>query len=171
MPKKEENNGRKKKHGHGIKKWEKLKGFEPISAYPGMSRKQIFQKASELGFNSVRFWIHAKETDEQINFIREMAEEADAFGLTISPVLAFSYNYFNLKNKEKAFVDAKKYTQQVIGAFANDKRIILWDIWNEPIMHDTPEMYEQMDWIEAAVEWTCYKCFSGMLDLNFPISR
>ena len=82
-----------------------------------------------------------------------MAEEADAFGLTISPVLAFSYNFFNLKNKEKAFVDAKKYTQQVIGAFANDKRIILWDIWNEPIMHDTPEMYEQMDWIEAAVEW------------------
>lgn len=142
-----------------------IKGFnEPVSAYPGMPRKQIFKKAAELGFNSVRFWIHiygednsldnlVGKTKQQITYIDELAKEADEFGLTISPVLSFSYAYYGQQDKEKAFAEAKVYTQEVIGAFAYDERVILWDIWNEPLMDDVPEMYEQMDWIEAAVGW------------------
>lgn len=131
-----------------------IKGFnEPISAYPGMSRKQIFEKASKLGFNSVRFWIHAEGADEQIKWIREFAEDADEYGLTVSPVLSISDHFFPREDKMQAFDEAKAYTQKIIGAFANDKRIIFWDIWNEPLMADVPEMYEQMDWIEAAVQW------------------
>lgn len=131
-----------------------IKGFnEPIEAYPGMSRKELFHKAALLGFNSVRFWIHATSPNEQVEYIRKMAEDADAYGLKISPVLAVQYQFFPRKDKQNAWEEAKKYTQQVVGAFANDSRIVLWDIWNEPSFQDTPEMYEQMDWIEAMVGW------------------
>lgn len=127
-----------------------IKGFnEPIEAYPGMERKEIFKKAAELGFNSVRFWIQGESADEQETYIRELAEEADVYGLTVSPVLLFQYRYYREKDKE----GAKQYVQQLVGAFANDPRVILWDIWNEPDMQDTPQMYEQMDWIEEAVGW------------------
>lgn len=131
-----------------------IKGFnEPIEAYPGMPRKQIFKKAAELGFNSVRFWIKGKTTDEREKYIRELAEDADAYGLTISPVLSFGYMFFPAEDKEKAYAAAKANVQQIIGAFAKDNRIILWDIWNEPLLADSPELYEQMDLIEQAVHW------------------
>lgn len=131
-----------------------IKGFnQPMEAYPGMPRKQILKKAAELGFNSVRFWIGGSTADDHVKSIRKMAEEADAFGLKISPVLAFQYKYFPREDKEQAIIEAKKYVQQIIGAFANDSRIVLWDIWNEPLFDGSPEFYEQMDWLEQAVYW------------------
>ncbi|WP_352422873.1 cellulase family glycosylhydrolase [Proteiniphilum sp.] len=142
-----------------------IKGFnEPVGAYPGMSRKQVLEKAVEQGFNSVRFWIQTypdnialenpgRDVKQHIALIEELATEADALGLTISPVLPISYMYFEQPDKEKAMGEAKAFTQELIAAFANDERIILWDIWNEPRMDDVPEMYEQMDWIEAMVGW------------------
>lgn len=138
--------------------WQKkvgvIKGFnEPFEAYPGMSRKQILQKAAESGFNSVRFWIQGNNAEEQIAYIKGMADDAAACGLTISPVLSIDYIYFRQKDKVKAFAGAKEYTQQVVGAFAHDKRVILWDIWNEPLFDGSPDMYKQIDWIEAAVGW------------------
>lgn len=131
-----------------------IKGFnQPVEAYPGMPRKEIFKKAAELGFNSVRFFKSFKTPDEHIKYIRELAEDADLYGLKVSPVLSIQYIYYPREDKQKAFEEAKAYTQKVVGAFANDSRIVLWDIWNEPNYKECPEMYEQMDWIEAAVGW------------------
>lgn len=130
-----------------------LKGFnEPEVSYPGMSRKEVFKKASELGFNCVRFFIKAKTVDEQIKYIRDMADEACACGLKISPVLLIS-NYYSKKYKEKAFEQAKEYTHRIIGAFAKDKRIVLWDIWNEPGYDDGANLQDEMKWLKAAVFW------------------
>jgi hypothetical protein len=138
--------------------WQKeigiIKGFnQPVEAYPGMPRKEIFKKAAELGFNSVRFFKSFKTPDEHIKYIRELAEDADLYGLKVSPVLSIQYIYYPRKDKQKAFEEAKAYTQKVVGAFANDSRVVLWDVWNEPNCEESPEMYEQMDWIEAAVGW------------------
>jgi hypothetical protein len=131
-----------------------IKGFnEPVPAYPGMTRRQVLEKAAELGFNSARFWVRGQTADEQEAYIRAMADEADDFGMTISPVLIIDWYYMRGGDRDRSFAEAKKCTQQIMHAFANDKRIILWDIWNEPRSDDASEFYEQMDWIEAAVHW------------------
>jgi hypothetical protein len=130
-----------------------IKGFnEAIPAYPGMSQRDVMKQAKALGFNSVRFWVKGKTPDEQTSYIKRMAETAGEFGLTISPVLIID-GYYARGNNERNFVEAEKCTRQIVSAFADDERVISWDIWNEPTPHDTPALYEQMDWIEAAVKW------------------
>ena len=68
--------------------WEKkvgvIKGFnEPAAGYPGMTREQIIKKASEYGLNSVRFWIPGKTPEDQIESIRNYADIAEKYGMTI----------------------------------------------------------------------------------------
>ncbi|MDR1718867.1 MAG: hypothetical protein LBR67_01925 [Dysgonamonadaceae bacterium] len=129
-----------------------IKGFnEPYPAYPGMSNKDILKKAAELGFNCVRFWLKGNTPDEQETFLRQMIAEADEFGLKSSPVLSIEYIYY----RKDDLGGAKKYVQQLIGAFADDERIALWDIWNEPNWADAPERSAKiMDWLKSAVEWS-----------------
>lgn len=35
-------------------------------------------------------------------------------------------------NNQSRWPELKPYVQDVIGAFANDPRVLSWDIWNEP---------------------------------------
>ena len=141
-------------------KWQnkmgEIRGFnQPELAYPGMSRDQILRKASELGLNSVRSWIYGRTVEEQIDFIRHMVEDASRYGLTYSPVLSFYERYYRDKSipEEERLRRAEEYIRQVVGTFSRDKRIAMWDIWNEPSTATNDETMRQMDWLEKMVEW------------------
>lgn len=141
-------------------KWQnkigEIRGFnQPEVAYPGMSRDQILRKASELGLNSVRSWIGGNTVEEQIAFIREYVEDASKYGLTFSPVLSFygRYYYDNSIPEEERLKRTEEYIRKVVGAFAKDERIVMWDIWNEPSTAQNDETMRQMDWLEKMVEW------------------
>ena len=141
-------------------KWQnrigEIRGFnQPELAYPGMSRDQILRKASELGLNSVRSWIGGSTVEEQIAFIRKYAEDASKYGLTFSPVLSFYERYYHDQSipEEERLKRAEEYIRKVVGAFAKDERIAMWDIWNEPSTATNDNTMHQMDWLEKMVEW------------------
>ena len=141
-------------------KWQKeigeIRGFnQPTTAYPGMERDQILRKASELGLNSVRSWIGGGTAEEQIEFIRKYAEDCAKYGMTYSPVLSFYGRYYGDKSltEEERLKHAEEYVRKVVRAFAKDKRIAMWDIWNEPSTAKNDETMRQMDWLEKMVEW------------------
>ncbi|MBQ8046453.1 MAG: cellulase family glycosylhydrolase [Prevotella sp.] len=153
-------------------KWQEkvgvIKGFnEPAPAYPGQSRREILKKASELGFNSVRFWVKGRTTSERVAYIQEVIDDATACGLTVSPVLAIPKDSYNkaLRQKEPFAVDDyERQVRDLVRSFANDSRIVFWDLWNEPRFEDMPATYEQMDIIEQMVRW----CWDE--DLSQPIT-
>ncbi len=141
-------------------KWQnkigEIRGFnQPEVAYPGMSRDQILRKASELGLNSVRSWIGGNTVEEQIAFIRKYVDDASKYGLTFSPVLSFygRYYYDNSIPEKERLKRTEEYIRKVVGAFAKDERIAMWDIWNEPSTAQDDETMRQMDWLEKMVEW------------------
>ena len=140
--------------------WEKkvgtIIGFnQPESAYPGMTNLEILRKAADLGFNSVRFWLKGADVDAQIAYIKKMADEAESCGMTISPVLSLQRKYFNDKENEKENLKkAEELVKTLIRPFANDERIVLWDIWNEPgFKTGDPETFREMEWLEKMVHW------------------
>ena len=140
--------------------WEKkvgtIIGFnQPESAYPGMTNLEILRKAADLGFNSVRFWLKGEDVDAQIAYIKKMADEAESCGMTISPVLSLQRKYFNDKEKEKENLKiVEELVKTLIRPFANDERIVLWDIWNEPgFKTGDPETFREMEWVEKMVHW------------------
>ncbi|MBQ3978838.1 MAG: hypothetical protein II632_08335 [Bacteroidales bacterium] len=140
--------------------WEKkvgtIIGFnQPESAYPGMTNLEILSKASDLGFNSVRFWLKGEDVDAQIAYIKKMADEAKSCGMTISPVLSLQRKYFNDKENEKENLKiVEELVKTLIRPFANDERIVLWDIWNEPgFKTGDPETFREMEWVEKMVHW------------------
>lgn len=140
--------------------WEKkvgtIIGFnQPESAYPGMTNLEILSKASDLGFNSVRFWLKGEDVDAQIAYIKKMADEAESCGMTISPVLSLQRKYFNDKENEKENLKiVEEFVKTLIRPFANDERIVLWDIWNEPgFKTGDPETFREMEWVEKMVHW------------------
>lgn len=141
-------------------KWQnkigEIRGFnQPEVAYPGMSRDQILRKASELGLNSVRSWIGGNTVEEQIAFIRKYVYDASKYGLTFSPVLSFYGRYYYDKSipEEERLKRTEEYIRKVVGAFAKDERIAMWDIWNEPSTAKNDETMRQMDWLEKMVGW------------------
>ena len=140
--------------------WEKkvgtIIGFnQPESAYPGMTNLEILRKAADLGFNSVRFWLKGEDVDAQIAYIKKMADEAESCGMTISPVLSLQRKYFNDKENEKENLKiVEELVKTLIRPFANDERIVLWDIWNEPgFKTGDPETFREMGWVEKMVHW------------------
>ncbi|MBE0653409.1 MAG: hypothetical protein IH594_06405 [Bacteroidales bacterium] len=136
-----------------------IKGFNaPVEAYPGMSRDEIFRRAAELGYNSVRIWVPS-EPDKCITFMNQLLEEASRHGLSVSPVLGV-VRYFDLPDQEMAEKEVKDYLSKVIGTFRNDSRIILWDVVNEPALfyflegeHQSRKAMEHLEWCERSIRW------------------
>ena len=121
-----------------------------------MKNIDLLRKASELGFNSVRFWIKGNDAESQVAYIRKMADEAQAFGMTISPVLSIQRgkDYFKNPDEEQGLKKAEQVIKEIIRPFADDERIVLWDIWNEPSFTiDNPETIRELEWIEKMVHW------------------
>lgn len=134
-----------------------IKGFnQPHPTYPGQTRFEILKKASELGFNSVRFWVSGKDVDEKIAHIQSVIDDAAAFNMTISPVLTFgdvAYSNAKRRNEKVKDSDYEQDFRKLMRHFAKEKRIVLWDLMNEPRYNDQPQTYEEMDIIEKMVKW------------------
>lgn len=139
--------------------WEKkvgeIRGFNaPSPAYPGQTRLDILKKASEYGLNSVRFWISGNDAKEQIEYIRQFAEDANRFGMTISPVISIQNRYYSRPDEKEALKECEEVVRQIVRAFATDERIIFWDLWNEPRFRESdPNTLRNMDWLEKMVLW------------------
>jgi hypothetical protein len=134
-----------------------IKGFnEPYPAYPGQTLDEMLSKASQLGFNSVRFWVGGNTAEQQIQAIRDMINVAQKYKMTVEPVINYVCNQYE-KHKQKGEAlpldECEKTLRQIIRAFANDKQIAFWDLWNEPRFEDKSVTYEEMDIIEKMVKW------------------
>ena len=133
---------------HGRKQWSEkqawkwyektgvIKGFnQPERPYPGMSLEEMLKKAHEAGLNSVRFWI-SSNADDAVKGINNMKAAAKPYNITLSPVLVVPVNKDYLedkvKDKEAVRMKMREYVHKVVGTFAKDKQVILWDIRNEP---------------------------------------
>lgn len=132
-----------------------IKGFnQPMPPYPGFTDRETFKKAAELGFNSCRFWGRGgTNADEAIAYIRQLEADAAPFGITLSPVLLAYSTLCKGKPTPESEAKCKAYVQKVVGAFADDPHIIMWDIWNEPMLKDCPQFDEEMEWITKMVQW------------------
>ena len=138
--------------------WQKevgvIKGFnEPYPAYPDMSRTEVLQKAHEAGLNSVRFWVRGNTAEEQIEYIQKMIDDADRFGMTVSPVISFVADRYWQNRGKQPMKEYEATVRQVVRNFAQEKRIVFWELWNEPRYEDKAETYEQLDIIEQMVGW------------------
>ncbi len=113
-----------------------IKGFnQPEPPYPGMPLEELLKKAHEMGLNSVRFWTGGNP-DAAIDRINLMKAAAKPYNITLSPVLSVSgsHGYFTGTPEEQALARerVRNFIQKVVGTFANDEQIIMWDIYNEP---------------------------------------
>ena len=121
-------------------KWQErvgvVKGFnEMIPAYPGMTLDEILKTAQNIGLNNVRFWIPGASAEEKIANLRRIVDTAEKYGITCSPVLTMPIlkAFGESKGTDPAALkQMEEYTKKVIGAFAKDQRVIMWDLWNEP---------------------------------------
>jgi hypothetical protein len=121
-------------------KWQErvgvVKGFNGmIPPYPGMTRDDVLRKAKEIGLNNVRFWIPGTTAEEKIANLKLIVDTAEKYGITCSPVLTMPFpKAFAASGgtDEGALKEMEVYTKKVIGAFAKDRRIIMWDLFNEP---------------------------------------
>lgn len=121
--------------------WQKklgpIKGFnQPEPPYPNMEYEQMLRKAHELGFNAIRLWFGQRTPDLSIERLKKIVDMADKYGITVQPVLTppIPKSYMEGPNKGKIseLASTKEYTHKMIRAFAKDKRVIIWDLWNEP---------------------------------------
>lgn len=158
--------------------WQKkvgaLKGFnQPREAYPGMTRRDMFRKAHELGFNTVRLWIGGNGADEQVERLKQCATEAAEFNLTLAPVMSLPSFFDFGSHSVKDTLGAKKYVKTLVRAFANDKRFVMWDVWNEPDLNDKANLRSIAWLIQQAALWAYEEnpmqaITSSLLWDNFP---
>ena len=148
--------------------WQKrlgvIKGFNQGELpYPNMSREEVIRKGSELGLNSIRTWLGGGTAENQIKFLKATADYCEKYGMTVSPVLTVPVpqSYYDSNGTDEAALKSmKEYTQKMIGAFAHDKRVVLWDLWNEPgnVGFDPSKNKErfmlQLKAIDKILEWS-----------------
>ena len=134
-----------------------IKGFnQPEGAFPGMTQDDILRKMSSLGFNSVRFWIGGETAEDQVDRIQKIADCAEKYGMTVSPVLYLHRNYLHRDaSPEDNLRDAEENVRKIVRPFKDDPRIALWDLWNEPVFEasDSSNVMLEMDWLEREVHW------------------
>ena len=81
------------------------------------------------------------------------AAQLPPVGMTVSPVIScVADNYWRNRGKQP-MQEYEATVRKVIRAFAKEKRIVFWDLWNEPRYEDKAETYEQMDILEQMVQW------------------
>ena len=125
----------------------------PYPPCAAITQEEAIKLASELGFNSVRWWPGGSTANEYINSVEQWAAWADKYGMTVAPVFGFPQGYYSRSDKEQALAELEGVVRQVVRHFRNDDRIVLWDIWNEPEMTDPEICKEQMEWIQQMVLW------------------
>jgi len=125
----------------------------PMEPYPGMSRRECLRKVKELGFNSVRYFVPGNTAEDYIRNLSSWADDCEDFGLSLAPVFTFPHVcYYDMGDRDKGFRLCEEIVREVIRTFRGDRRIIMWDVWNEPPIGSVHSM-PIMDWIEKMVIW------------------
>ncbi len=105
----------------------------PMEPYPGMSRRECLRKVKELGFNSVRYFVPGNTAEDYIRNLSSWADDCEDFGLSLAPVFTFPHVcYYDMGDRDKGFRLCEEIVREVIRTFRGDRRIIMWDVWNEP---------------------------------------
>ena len=126
----------------------------PYPPCGAISQEQSIALAASLGYNSIRWWPGGgTNADAYIQAVEQWAGWAAKYGMTVSPVFGFSQTYYAQSNKTMALKNLEAQVRKVIRHFRGDDRIILWDIWNEPVMSGAEECEEVMSWIEKMILW------------------
>ena len=118
-------------------KWEKEVGvLKGANGYymvnPAKSDTEVLKKMSDLGFNSVRAWCGGNSAEQIIEFTEKLLKAADENGMTVTPVLTIGSWFKDPATDAEVEPRAKEALMTVIKHFRNDKRIVYWDLWNEP---------------------------------------
>jgi len=140
-------------------KWEKEVGvLKGVNGYymtnPALGDRAVMEKLKELGFNSVRAWAGGKTAEDIIRFLEKLLDAADDNGITVSPVLTISSVLRDPAKDAEMEPVAKEMLMTVISHFRNDKRIVYWDLWNEPPYNPKgADVMRGMDILEKMVLW------------------
>lgn len=110
-----------------------------------VSQDEALRLAAEIGFNSVRWW---PDNNDYINSVENYAAIADKYGISCAPV--FGFTHIPTSEADSAAMENK--VREIIRHFRGDNRIIMWDIWNEPVYwgDDCPKA---MKWIKNIARW------------------
>jgi len=126
-----------------------IKGINQLEpGHPGMTRKDVLQKAAELGYNSVRYFLRGPATEHK-EFLSQLLDDAEEAGISVSPVLRLQ-EFTNRYEGEELLYNAKAYIQGIVYEFRNDARIEIWDVCNEPRDIDIPLAKKAIVWAREA---------------------
>ena len=92
-----------------------------------VSQDEALQRAAQIGYNSVRWW---PGSWNYIQSVEEYAKIADKHGINCAPVFGFTH----VPTSASDSADMEKKVREIIRYFRGDERVIMWDIWNEPLM-------------------------------------
>lgn len=126
----------------------------PYPPCGAVSQKEALATCARIGYNSVRWWPGSWTGDVNV-FIKSVEEWAGwgaEYGMTVSPVFGFIYSFFGSEGKEEDLQKMLVHVRQITRHFRGDDRIVMWDVCNEPPMHDAVLTPRWMDWIDATVE-------------------
>lgn len=124
----------------------------PYPACNAVSQEEAIAVCARLGYNSIRWWPSSGSVDDYIHSVEQWAAWADKYGMTVSPVFSFVYGFYGEKGDESSLKGMETWVRKITKHFRGDKRIILWDIWNEPNMNDS-KTEGMMAWISEMVKW------------------
>jgi len=146
----------------------------PYPPCGAMTQEQAIAYAASLGYNSIRWWPGGgTNTDNYIKSVEQWAGWADKYGMTVSPVFSFPNAYFNQSDHKAALKSLENQVRKVIQHFRGDKRVILWDLWNEPNLNDG-DTEEIMEWITKMATWCrqegCTQAISSSLIWDSSVS-
>ena len=105
-----------------------IKGINhPEPPCDAVSQDEALQRAAQIGYNSVRWWPNSWD---YINSVDNYATIAAKHGINCAPVFGFTH----VPTSASDSTSMEKKVREIIRYFRGDERIIMWDIWNEPVM-------------------------------------
>lgn len=122
----------------------------PMPPCGAVSQDEALAKAASMGYNSVRWFLGGSNATDAINRIENAAAMAWKYGMTVSPVLSAGIARLPGSTSDSLWIESQ--VRQIARHFRGDSRIILWDLWNEPIMYDTTTP-RTMEMIRRIAQW------------------
>ena len=124
----------------------------PYPSCGATSQEDAIALCARMGYNSIRWWPNGSSVDNYIKDVEQWAAWADKYGMTVSPVFGFVYGFYGEKGTDASLKQLEAWVRKITQHFRGDKRIILWDIWNEPNMNDD-KTEGMMSWIAQIAKW------------------
>ena len=124
----------------------------PFPSCGATSQEEAIALCARMGYNSIRWWPNGSSVDNYIKDVEQWAAWADKYGMTVSPVFGFVYGFYGEKGTDASLKQLEVWVRKITQHFRGDKRIILWDIWNEPNMNDD-KTEGMMSWIAQIAKW------------------